>query len=331
MPQENSMFSYLSKQTHKSTIAFILVVALLVPNFALLVPQKASAAVPTFETNLAIITPTAATAVSTAATAVSTAATAVDTNVLAQKEMPFGWDWFGYIALKIVITTMLNSIVIWAESGFEGGPSFVQDPEAFLRGVGDQAAGAFIEEKAPFLCSPFRISILGYLSRSQSSSLSEIGCTLTDVVGNIDDFVNGNFSAGGMSGWFSMTQNISNNPYDALATAKIGIHIQVSGEQHQEEKIIEIGRGFFSSRKCEVYSGHTEYDANGNPSSVQDKECAKWGPIKTPGSVVETQINNALPSGMRQLEIADEFNEAVGAVVSALLQKVLTAGLAAVQ
>ena len=75
---------------------------------------------------------------------------------------------------------------------------------------------------------------------------------------------------------------------------------------------------------------HTEYDANGSPFSVKDEGCAKWGPIKTPGSVVETQINNALPSGMRQLELADEINEAVGAVVSALVTKVLTAGLAAV-
>ena len=310
------MFSCLRKQTHRSVFAFIFVVALLVPSFTFLVPQKAKAGVPTFELNPIIVAPVPGSLVG-------------NSIITTQKETI--WDFLAYVAVKTVITTMLNSIVTWAESGFDGGPSFVQDPEAFLRQVGDQAAGSLIEEIAPFLCGPFKISILGSLSHGQTSSLfDEISCTLTDVIGNIDDFVNGNFSAGGMDGWFSMTQNSGNNPYGAYATAQIGIHLQVSGQQAKETKILDFGRGFLSSRKCEVYSGHTEYDPSGNPYSVPDKECAKWGPIKTPGSVIETQINNALPSGMRQLELADEINEVVAAVVSALVTKVLTVGLAAV-
>lgn len=306
------MFSFLSKQIYKSVATFVFIVALLVPSLALLVPQKTQAqlSVPVFETNPAIIAPVPGSILG------NTAATAATTAQLTFKELVL--DPLLYIVVKAIITTISQSIITWAESGFEGGPSFVQDPEAFLREVGDQTAGAFIEELAPFLCEPFKISVLGSLALDSSkSSFDEISCTLTDVIGNIDDFVNGNFSAGGMDGWFSMTQNRGNNPYDVYATAQMGIHIQMAGQQAKEVKILDFGRGFLSNRKCEVP------DVNGG--------CAKWGPIKTPGSVIETQINHTLGSGMRQLEIADEIDEVVAAVISGLVTKVLTAGLAAVQ
>ncbi|MEK7180681.1 MAG: hypothetical protein AAB706_04345 [Patescibacteria group bacterium] len=304
------MFSYLLKQKHKSAAAFVFIVALLIPNLTLLIPQRVQAqlSVPTFETNPALV-------VSTPATAANTLATSLSTGNLYTKETV--WDVLLYVAKQAVITTILNSIQTWAESGFEGGPSFVQDPEAFLRGVGDQAAGSLIEELAPFLCEPFRISILSGLALNQSKPFGEISCTLTDVIGNIDDFVNGNFSAGGMDGWFSMTQNRGNNPYDVYATAQMAIHIKVGGQQAKEVKILDFGRGFLSSRDCKVRN------ANG--------ECTEYGPIKTPGSVIETQINHAFGSGVRQLEIADEINETIAAVASALINKILTTGLAAVQ
>ena len=118
------MFSCLRKQTHRSVFAFIFVVALLVPSFTFLVPQKVQAAVPTLETNLAVIT--------------GIINTAFNTELLKDKDLL--WDTLLYVAKQAVITTMLNSIQTWAESGFDGGPSFVQDPEAFLLEVGDQAA-----------------------------------------------------------------------------------------------------------------------------------------------------------------------------------------------
>lgn len=290
------MFSFFSKQTHRSVIALFFAVTLLIPSATFLVPQRVDAqlSVPTWEMNVAVIT--------------GVVDTAFNTGTLTTKETV--WDLLLFVAKQALLTTILQSIQTWAESGFNGGPSFVQDPEAFLREVGDQAAGSMIEALAPFLCEPFKISILNGLSLNHSRPLNDISCTLTDVVGNIDNFINGDFTEGGMDGWFSLTQNKGNNPYDIYATAQMGIHIRLAGQEAKEVKLLDFGRGFLSSRDCKVP------DANGG--------CKEWGPVKTPGSIIETQINHSFGSGVRQLEIADEINETIAAVASALINKVLT-------
>ena len=52
-------------------------------------------------------------------------------------------------------------------------------------------------------------------------------------------------------------------------------------------------------------------------------ECIKYGPTKTPGSVIESQLSNVLGSGLRQLELADEFDEMVGALVGQMVKNVV--------
>jgi hypothetical protein len=46
--------------------------------------------------------------------------------------------------------------------------------------------------------------------------------------------------------------------------------------------------------------------------------------ITSPGSVIEKQVNERLFSGQRRLEIADEFDEVVNALVNQLVKIAVT-------
>lgn len=275
----------------KKVVAALLVFVFAFSNFAFIF-QKAEAAVPTFDVGLnPIIASTVAPA---------TVTTATNTTTLTVKETIL--DAIAWAAAKIIIQNMLQSIVLWAQNGFNGGPSFVQDPEGFLRDVGDQTAGLVIQDIAPFLCEPFRLSLEANLSLSYSLPVfDKIDCTLTDVIGNIDGFLNGDFSQGGWDGWFSMTQNKRNNPYGAFLLAQSELNVQVAKKQGTELKFLDWGQGFFSFRDSD-------------------------GLVKTPGNIIENQLNHSLGSGTRSLEIADEIDEVIGAVIAGLVTKVFSGG-----
>jgi len=260
---------------------------------AVFAPQKTSAQVPFVPTLDSL-------------NLVQNTVTAVSTAALVKKEAIL--DGFGWIVTKLIISNITNSIVSWINSGFQGGPAFVTNPQEFFVGVADQAAGAFIAgTELGFACQPFQLDIRAALNYQYSSDFT-IACTLSGVLQNAEnfaDFTGGNFSRGGWDGWFSLTQNQNNNPYGAYTKAKAELELRISTAQGTESLKLDWGKGFLSFE-----------DENGN--------------IQTPGSVIESQLENVLGSGVRQLELADEFNEIVSALVGQLVQTVLIDGLAAV-
>ncbi len=85
-------------------------------------------------------------------------------------------------------------------------------------------------------------------------------------------------------------------------------------------------------------AGNPVYDT-GDISSSWDYQYSYLGEIDhcaryettTPGSVISDQINIHLGSSVRQLELADEMNESLGAVFDALINKLVYDGLDALQ
>ena len=210
-----------------------------------------------------------------------------------------------YGIARIAIQGITDSVVRWINSGFQGSPAFVTDPGQFFTGIADEVAGTFIAgTELGFLCEPFQLDIRAALNFNYSQRYRS-SCTLTDVIRNVEnftDFTKGNFSAGGWDGWISMTQNPNNNPYGAYVKAEEELAIRLRTAQGQELQLLQWGNGFLSWK-----------DENGK--------------IQTPGSVIESQLSNVLGSGIDQLELADEFNEIVGALMGQLVQKVLIGGL----
>jgi hypothetical protein len=266
---------------------------------------------------------------------------------------------------KMVVQKITQSIVGWINSGFEGSPSFIQNPGSFFLDIADQATGQFIT--GPILqsmCSPFSIDIrIALAFKYHPRVLPRYACTLGTIIRNsvaagknasINGFTAGDFKQGGWPAFVSLTTEPQNNIYSAYLQAEYDLSYQVASLRDKKQKEIDQGRGFLSWRdpKCtksirdskkqqaqsnsSTYDPATDtyvYDPNGSVDSTggevstikSEADC----PILTPGSVIAGSLDKQLGSGTDQLNLADEFGEIVNALFAALVTKVIGAtGLA---
>jgi len=237
----------------------------------------------------------------------------VDDKKIVQKEKILDSIWM--LMAKTTIRQITTSTVNWINSGFQGGPAYVTNVQGFLLDLADAQTANFIEGTAlELLCSPWRTNIKIALSLPSAGFREDVRCTLSDIVANMDDFINGDFSQGGWAGWIELTTVPQNNPYGAYLMASAELDRRISSTQAEEMKLLDWGNGFLSYKKCE--EGQQPTTPGGGPGAPVNCK------IVTPGSVIESQLANVLGSGVRQLELADEFNEIVNALMSQLVVRV---------
>lgn len=220
-----------------------------------------------------------------------------------QKERTLDSIWT--LMAKTTIRGITTSTVNWINSGFQGGPAYVTDLGGFLLDIADATTADFIEGTAlEALCSPWKINIKIALSLPGGRFVEDVRCTLSDIVANMDDFINGDFSQGGWAGWFELTTKPQNNPYGLYLMTSSELDQRIVGAQQREIQELDWGNGFLSYKECEELPD----------GFVGPPRCK----IVTPGSVIEDQLELVLGSGVRQLELVDEFNEVVNALMSQL-------------
>lgn len=213
-----------------------------------------------------------------------------------------------------MVDDMVKETIKWANSGFEDNPAYVTDFEGFLVNTADAIAGEFIEgNDLNFLCSPFqnsvRLSLRHQYNTGSLGNQNQFQCTLSEISGNIEGFFDGNFSSGGgWDAWFSMTQNPANNPYGAYLEAKIELDSRIAQKLNIEREQLSWNQGFLSWSECVKTDKETG-------------KCLVRGPVKTPGSVIHSQLNKSLGSGMSRLISAESLDQIVGAFASGLLER----------
>ncbi len=222
-------------------------------------------------------------------------------------------DQMAYTLINTLIQNFTASTVDWINSGFEGSPAFVTDPEGFFANVGDEVAGQWIKSLGPIgdvLCSPFDLKIRLSLSFGRTSSYRRtVGCRLSDVQKNVyGAFVGGDWGANGWSNWVSISQP-NNNVYGAYITANNSVTQEMLRKMGINEKELDWNKGFLSFRKCK------NKDASGKCTEYEKNS-------QTPGSVIETQLNNTLGSSQRRIEVADEINEIMDALINQAIGQV---------
>ena len=137
------------------------------------------------------------------------------------------------------------------------------------------------------------------LSGNRNRFQDKVRCSLGDIEGNIDDFVNGNFENGSLNDLFTISQVPQNNT--------LGTFIEVSGELDKRlASALNIKEG--------------DINRNNGFLSVTNKD----GEVVTPGLVIEEQLQKVLGQSVDQLNLADEFNEILGALVTQLTNKVFS-------
>jgi len=223
--------------------------------------------------------------------------------------------------LRKIIDKLSDDTVKWINGGFDGSPAFATNPEAFFFDVINDVGGEFIVGiGAGALCSPFqaqiKLSLKTTIQRLQTGSRSQYGgtCTFTSAVGNIQQFVNGDFAQGGWDGWFLLTQGKNNNQYTGLVDTAAELSIRIAGETSIEQSRLDWANGFLSWSECL------------DPKGASASQCKKRGPTRTPGSVIESQLEKSLNAEFDQLNLADEFDEILSALAGRLLGEVFNSG-----
>lgn len=234
---------------------------------------------------------------------------------LVQKE--FVLDPIVWGIVKALISSMVNDLTDWIRSGFQGKPHFVTNIRSWLLEVGDQVVGEYIAKKVgTFVCSPFRLDIQIALTLEYEDIMRSRGeqpvrsCNLSDITGNIEDFLSGSGEAftsdDGWKNWFTITREpMVYTPYGAYLSAEAGMRASILNAEGEEVKLLEFGDGFLSAKICEG-------------ESLND--CI----ITKPGKIIEEALTLHLDTGRQTLVSADEISELIGAFVGYLADRVLT-------
>lgn len=319
----------------------MLIVSFILPS--LIIPRNVNAQLSTVDVgNIAQSTITAAN------TSISTA------NTVSLQLKEFVLDGLLNVLVKQVIRQMTQSVVNWINSGFEGSPSFLQNPGAFFLDVADQVTGAFLAKYGgplTALCSPFSLDInIALRFKYHPNVMKRYTCTLNTIIKNtknavdnasINGFTAGDFKKGGWPAFVSLTTEPQNNVYGAYLQAEADLSWRVASAKSQQRDEISNGKGFLSWKKCKDDNTEESFYAKQDLSKAEkgseeefyaQKEVSKHQTceIQTPGSVISSSLENQLGSGLRQLELADEINEIVNALVAQLITQVLTKGLGSV-
>lgn len=226
-----------------------------------------------------------------------------------------------YLA-KILIDEIVASTVAWINSGFQGGPTFVTDPGGFFGNVADKHTVQFLNDLFPqtagltsILCKPFSFDLefkLRFKFQYGARFRDTVKCRISDIATNINgfvksseesmnDFYGGDFNEGGWNRWFEVTQEPSNNKYGALILAEDRLQADIETAVGKEKMILDWGKGFHS-----ITDGFNQ--------------------IITPGDTISEALVSVTSTDIRQLELADEFNEIVGALIGQLMKTAFSAG-----
>ncbi|TSC68473.1 MAG: hypothetical protein G01um101456_628 [Parcubacteria group bacterium Gr01-1014_56] len=210
---------------------------------------------------------------------------------------------------KVAVQQITDSTVNWINSGFDGKPAFVQDYNQFFTGVADQAAGEFLQSSNfAFLCSPFKLQVRIAVAQAYARRNVAPSCTLTQAVGNVQNFLDGNFREGGWGGLIAFTTEPSNNPFGAYMALTESLDNAVANAKATGALELDLGQGFMSVKKCDP------------PGSSNCK-------IVTPGIAISESLSGSIKANFDSLQIGDSINQILAALQNALITKILYGGL----
>ncbi len=243
----------------------------------------------------------------------------VELTVMGRKIPGLNYDVIAITALRALVNALGTYTVNWINNDFKSSPNgvgFPLDLEKTLKNTGDAIAGKVIADATGgALCSPISIQIEGALKLNQSitsqanSSNNDLrnSCPISLQGDNLKKLQSGDFiGAGGWDSWYAMTQDANGNGYSSMLNIQARIDSKTLSQLGIDTRQLDWGKGFLSSQGCI------------EQSPVDPKICLKKGPVKTPGSIVEGQLQKVFGSEVDQLNVASNFNQVVTALVGKL-------------
>jgi hypothetical protein len=255
-------------------------------------------------------------------------------------------DPIAWAVSQQLIQSLTGSIIgfVNGQGNGTGQSQFVQNLLTNLWQVGDNQAMSFLSQFGRSSNSPFASAITAALYTDYGYQTSLAGffaqnrCSLTQASPNINQFVLGDWSQGGINAWFALTVPNENNPYTLYQRAQAERNSLVGASQFVRTQDYQAGQGFLSwcqpnesadpIGQVTVTPQQTESSSDPlAPVTVTPQQCMNSdgtpGTISTPGSVIKAQLDKAVGSGVDKLVSADEIDEVIGALAQRLISSVL--------
>lgn len=237
-----------------------------------------------------------------------------------------------YCIINGVIEYLTQATIDWINSGFDGNPAFVDNPEKFFSDLANVETAGFLQQVVGQttglnICQPFRLNIVtGLAGQTGNAYARQSSCTLDTIAqaaGNsgvsfdYNEYTSGRSAySGSLDAWWGVTQNDQNNAYGSYFMAQKELQKRLAVKGNTAQLDLTAGRGFLSYKKC-------------NPDSTTKNDKGETVTVKgacqttTPGSVIEQQLNNRLSSGNERLVLADKFDQVITSLVNQLIKVAL--------
>lgn len=161
--------------------------------------------------------------------------------------------------------------------------------------------------------------------RKKYDALAEKNCVSAGAK-KYSDFQS-DFTQGGWDSWFSSIENDNNNPIGAFFNSSQQISDDINTEQQNQKDAIQRNQGFLDIAKCvEWKDGIDKMVVDQETGLTTTPYCLKYSTV-TPGSVISDQVKSYLGTPQRQLELADNINEVLGAFFDQLVNGLISNGL----
>jgi hypothetical protein len=206
-----------------------------------------------------------------------------------------GLDSIAYCLLNSIIEYIANATIQWINSGFEGNPAFVDDPQQFFQSVVDYEIANFMKElQEGLICQPLQVDLqLAMLQQATQNYAQQARCGQGGA-NAINTLGTGRYSTANSN---RVLLNPNTNPVTNYFNATDSLTARVQGKRGLIEMEVNWGRGFLS---------------------VQDPE----NPNRriTLGTLIESAAAKRIGFAEDRLLLAEKFDQVITALVNQLVK-----------
>lgn len=237
----------------------------------------------------------------------------------------------GRMVTKLMLQKVTVSTVKWIQTGFDGKPAFLQNDGAFFTDIAKNEILQFGLEINNETLFPFGKAFMiaqaeafnSHFAQNAQYSLNELIQNTTPEYSG--ESFNADFSAGGWNAWTALTSVPANNPlgFQLMASNELSKRLEgiyKSKASEIRDKLQQAG-GFLGDERCADPEGLTREEDNAliEAGEVQDI-CKRWEYV-TPGKMISEKATMALGYDSNNLLKSDDLNDAMAAILDALLSR----------
>jgi len=236
----------------------------------------------------------------------------------------------GRLMIKIVLQKITQSTVNWINSGFDGSPSFIQDPEKFFNDIAKNEIlnlGGEISDPAlfPFTKAWMKRTATAFNNKIQDNAEYSLNKMIEDTSpGSSALMFEQDFSQGGWDAWSAMTQVPANNPlgFDLMVNNEMAGRLNgtVQTVAQNTRDALQAANGFLGDMRCSSPKDVTQQeDSRALKGEAGARKCEGGFQYVTPGAMIADKATEVLGYQNNAYLNVTDLNDAVAAIADALL------------